>query len=127
MNYKKLYEDLLKQNLKLKYEQLKERNIMLLKTIENMDNDYQELIKTHKIRLDMIYRLTRDIQGGQAKEKGQNMEELLKSYLKNKEDINKYRKEIWRINADEPQARNKRPNWYNISAKVEQRTATRIK
>lgn len=32
------------------------------------------------------------------------MEELLKSYLKNKEDINKYHKEIWRLNSDEPQA-----------------------
>ena len=61
MNYKKLYEELLKQNLALKYEQLKERNAILIQTIENQDKDYKELVKAHKTRLDTIYRLTRDI------------------------------------------------------------------
>ena len=40
---------------------LKSRNMAMIQTILDQDKNYQDLIEAHKIRLDTVYRLTRDI------------------------------------------------------------------
>ena len=48
--------DLLKEN-----RELKERNSMLITSIDMLNKEYTDLIKAHKARLDVIYRLTKDL------------------------------------------------------------------